>query len=80
MEQRIGTIMIILDNEKANVEEVNRLISDHSSLVLGRQGIPLRGKGLNVISLVIEGTTDEIGSLTGSLGRKEGVKIKSMLA
>jgi metal-responsive CopG/Arc/MetJ family transcriptional regulator len=32
-----------------------------------------------VISLVLEGTTDEIGSLTGQIGRINGVQTKSVL-
>ena len=33
----------------------------------------------NIISLILEGTTDEIGSLTGQLGRLQGIDVKSVL-
>jgi putative iron-only hydrogenase system regulator len=49
-------------------------------MILGRQGIPLRDRSTSVISLVLEGNTDLIGSLTGKLGRLPGVKVKSVLA
>ena len=32
-----------------------------------------------IISVIFEGTTDEIGSLTGQLGRIEGIEVKSAL-
>ena len=33
----------------------------------------------SIISVIFEGTTDEIGSLTGQLGRIEGIEVKSAL-
>jgi hypothetical protein len=32
---------------------------------------------MSLINLVVEGTTDEIGSLTGQLGKLEGIEVKS---
>ena len=78
MEKRIGTAIIIVD-DPAKAEILNRIISDHSALVLGRQGIPIRERGFSVISLVLEGTTDDLGSLTGKIGKIEGLRIKSVL-
>ena len=79
MEPRIGAV-IILVSEKGDVQRINAIISEHSDLILGRQGIPLRHRSTNVISLVLEGDTDRMGSLTGKLGRLPGVKVKSLLA
>jgi len=79
MEKRLGAAIILID-ANADVRRVNSLISDHAALIIGRQGIPLRDRGLNIISLVLEGNTDEIGALTGKLGRLDGVKVKSLLA
>ena len=79
MEQRIGAV-IILVNEEGDIQRINSIITEHSELILGRQGIPLRDRATNVISLVLEGDTDRIGSLTGKLGRMPGVKVKSVLA
>ena len=78
-ERRIGAVLILL-GEGADIHRINSLISEHSDIILGRQGIPLRDRSVNVISLVLEGDTDRIGSLTGKLGRLSGVKVKSMLA
>ena len=43
-------------------------------MIIGRQGIPLRERSINVISLVLEGDTDRMGSLTGKLGRASRCK------
>jgi len=79
MEPRIGAV-IILVSEEGDIQRINGIISEHSELILGRQGIPLRDRATNVISLVLEGDTDRMGSLTGKLGRLPGVKVKSVLA
>jgi len=79
MEKRIGAI-ILLVKEKDNVQKLNDILSMHASVIIGRQGIPIRDKGINVISLVVEGTNDEISTLSGQLGRLEGITSKSVFA
>ena len=79
MEQRIGAV-IILVGEGGDIHRINAIISEHAYMILGRQGIPLRERSTSVISLVLEGNTDLMGSLTGKLGRLPGVKVKSVLA
>jgi putative iron-only hydrogenase system regulator len=78
MERRFGAVILVLTAE-SDVQRVNSIISAHAEMILGRQGIPLRERSASVISLVLEGDTDRIGSLTGKLGRLEGVRVKSVL-
>jgi len=61
------------------VPRVNTLLTEHSEIILGRQGIPIRDHGINIISLVIEGNTDQINALTGKIGKLEGVEVRSIL-
>jgi putative iron-only hydrogenase system regulator len=77
MEKRIGAI-IILVKEKENVQKLNDILTHHASVIIGRQGIPIRDKGINVISLVVEGTNDEISTLSGQLGKLEGITSKAV--
>jgi putative iron-only hydrogenase system regulator len=78
MEKRIGAAVILIEN-KDHVDEMNHLMSVHSSIILARQGVPLREKGISIITLILEGTTDQISALTGKIGRLEGVQVKSVL-
>jgi putative iron-only hydrogenase system regulator len=55
------------------------LLSEYSDLILGRQGIPIREEGIHIISLVIEGSTDQINALTGKIGKLDGAEVKSIL-
>ncbi|MGE4538146.1 MAG: TM1266 family iron-only hydrogenase system putative regulator [Desulfovibrio sp.] len=79
MNRRIGVVGIVIEEPKHVSEKVNAIISDHGHLVLGRMGIPKPEYQVGVMSLIIEGTTDEIGSLTGRLGNLPGVTVKSAL-
>jgi putative iron-only hydrogenase system regulator len=79
MEKRIGAILILV-REKDNIQKLNDILTRHAALIIGRQGIPVRDRGVSVISLVIEGTHDQISTLSGQLGRIEGVTAKAVLA
>ncbi|ABP68002.1 putative transcriptional regulator, CopG family [Caldicellulosiruptor saccharolyticus DSM 8903] len=79
MERRIGVIGIVVENRKEVSDKLNKILSEHGEIIVGRMGIPYRERGLCVISLIVDGTTDEIGALTGKLGALSGVKVKSAL-
>ncbi len=78
MEKRIGTITILIKGKTA-VPVVNVLLSEYSSIILARQGLPLHNRNISVISLVIEGTIETISALTGKIGRLKDVEVKSIL-
>lgn len=78
MEKRIGVVAILIQGRES-VGQVNQILSSHNNIIEGRLGMPFRDKGVQVISLVVEGTTDQIGALTGPLGRLAGVQVKSVL-
>lgn len=78
MEKRIGCALILIE-DNSQVIRLNEILSEHASIIIGRQGIPLRDRNISVMSIVLEGSTDEIGSLTGKVGRLKGIKVKSVL-
>jgi putative iron-only hydrogenase system regulator len=78
MEKRIGAVLILVET-KESVQKLNQILTTHADIIIGRQGIPLASKGISVISLVLEGSTDAIGSLTGPIGKLPGVQVKSLL-
>ncbi|HNX58358.1 MAG TPA: iron-only hydrogenase system regulator [Spirochaetota bacterium] len=78
MEKRLGVVAILV-TDRTSVPKINTILSDYSELVLGRLGVPMRDKGVHVISLVVEGDTDRIGALTGKIGRLAGAEVKSIL-
>ena len=75
MESRVAVISIIV-TEADKVEVLNNLLHEYSKYILGRMGVPYREKNLNIISIAIDAPMDEINSLTGALGRLEGINAK----
>ena len=80
MEKRLGFVGIIIENRQQAAAEVNRVLSDHGDLIVARLGLPYPRRGIHIITLVVDATTDELGQLTGRLGRIEGVTVRSALA
>lgn len=75
METRIAVLSIIVeDTDKTG--QLNDLIHEYSDYVVGRMGIPYREKGINIISLVLDAPQTEISSLSGKIGRLDGVTAK----
>ncbi len=77
MEKRIGVVGIVVENRE-HVPRLNSILSEHADLIVGRMGIP-RKSSVNVIALIVEGSNEEIGALTGKLGNLKGVKVRSAL-
>lgn len=42
-------------------------------------GVPYRERGLSIIALLVDGSTDALGAMTGKLGNIPGVKVRSVL-
>jgi putative iron-only hydrogenase system regulator len=78
MEKRIGAALILVENRES-ASRLNQILSVHADIIIARQGIPLHQRGIHVISLVLEGTSDEIGALTGPIGKLNGVQVKTLM-
>jgi putative iron-only hydrogenase system regulator len=78
MEKRLGAALILIENRES-VNKLNQILTLHADVIIGRQGIPMLGRGVSVISLVLEGTSDELSALTGPIGKLEGVQVKTLM-
>jgi putative iron-only hydrogenase system regulator len=75
METRVAVISIIV-TESDRVEMLNDLLHEYASYIIGRMGIPYKEKGISIISIAIDASMDKINSLTGALGRLDGINAK----
>lgn len=78
MEKRVGVVGIVVENLES-AEDVNQILHDYSYIIVGRMGIPYRDRGISVISVIVDGTSDEIGAMTGKLGKVKNVSVKSAM-
>ncbi|MFL0249081.1 TM1266 family iron-only hydrogenase system putative regulator [Clostridium neuense] len=79
MDKRIAVVGIIVENLEM-ATEVNKILHTYSSIIVGRMGIPYRERGLSVISIIVDGTSDELSAMTGKLGKISGVSVKSAMS
>ena len=75
METRVAVISIIV-TQSDKVEMLNDLLHEYSAYIIGRMGIPYKEKGISIISIAIDAPMDKINSLTGALGRLDGINAK----
>lgn len=78
MDKRIGIVGIVIEDLSC-VARVNSILHEYAGLIVGRMGLPYRERGVSVISLIVDGSNDEISALTGKLGRITGAAVKSMI-
>ena len=78
MESRIGVVGIVVEDRNI-AKRVNEILSEYSEIIVGRMGIPYRERQVSVISIIVDGSTDQIGAMTGKLGKLPGVSVKSAL-
>lgn len=77
--ERMGFVGIVID-DKASVQAVNEILSAFGPIIRGRMGVPDHHTGEAVIGLIVKGTNEQLGAMTGRLGNLSGVQVKSALA
>ena len=75
METRVASISIIVENPDS-VESLNKILHEGGKYIIGRMGIPYREKNVSIISVAIDAPQDVINSMSGSIGRLNGVQSK----
>lgn len=78
MDKRIGVVGIVVEKFE-NAQKVNEILHEFAHVIVGRMGIPYKERGISVISLIVDGTSDEISAMTGKLGKIDGVNVKSAM-
>ncbi len=76
METRVAIIGIIVEDSES-VSQLNSILHEYSSIIVGRMGLPYREKDISIISIAVDGTTEEISALSGKIGRLRGVSAKA---
>lgn len=75
MESRVAIIGIIVEN-KDSVELLNSILHEYGKFIIGRMGLPYSKRGINIISIVVDAPQDEINTLSGKIGKLDGVTSK----
>ncbi len=78
-QNRIAVIGVVVNNREETAKRVNDILSNFGNIIVGRMGLPYKEREISVISIIVDGTNDEIGALTGKLGNIPGIKVKVAL-
>ena len=76
METRVAVMGIIVENT-ASVEGLNALLHEYGNYIIGRMGLPYREKNISIVSIAIDAPQDVISTLSGKIGRLNGVSVKT---
>lgn len=79
MKEKVAIIGIFIQDINA-AAQVNELLHEYADCIIGRIGVPYREKSLNIISVIVNATSDQISTLSGRLGRINGISAKAMQA
>ncbi|MBR7095538.1 MAG: iron-only hydrogenase system regulator [Clostridia bacterium] len=77
MEQRVALIAIIIE-KKDHVGRLNDLLHEYGDYVIGRMGLPYPKRGIQIISVAVDAPRDVINTLSGKLGRLDGITTKTV--
>ena len=77
MDTRVAVIGIIVE-QPDSVEEMNHLLTQYGSYIIGRMGVPYEKKQISVISVVLDAPQDIISALSGKLGALPGISTKTI--
>lgn len=76
METRVAVISIIVEKiESAAL--LNDILHEYGKYIIGRMGIPYRDKNISVISVAVDAPQDVINTLSGKIGKLDGVNSKA---
>lgn len=78
MDKRVGVIGIVVEDLNSSTR-VNEVLHEYSHIIIGRMGVPYKEREISVISLIVDGTSDEISAMTGNIGNIAGVTVKSAI-
>ena len=76
METRVAIIGIIVQDENS-IGLLNTVLHEYGKYIIGRMGIPYSAKGINIISIAVDAPQDVISSLSGKIGKLQGISTKT---
>jgi putative iron-only hydrogenase system regulator len=78
-QRRLGVIAVILKSPEKSFNDFNNFLHQFGDIIVGRMGIPYKERGISIVSIIVDGTNDQIGSLAGKIGQLPQVSVKSVL-
>ena len=72
---RIGVVGIMIEGDRSHANKVQSILHEYGEIIVGRMGIPDRQRGVNAISVIVDGTNQQIETLKNKLSEIESVTV-----
>jgi hypothetical protein len=83
MKKHLATITILSDDRHNNAIAIQKVMTESSKLIHARLGVNLvpacSAQCMGIITLIAEGSSDEIKTLTAKFNKIKSVKAKSLV-
>lgn len=79
MTTRVAMISIVVEKPD-HIKDVNQILHEYSSYIIGRMGIPYKERAISLISVAMDAPADKISAMTGKLGMLDGITSKALYA
>lgn len=79
MERIIGVIGLVAANRKESCGQLNEILSGSGEVVMGRIGLPYRDRGVSLLSLLVDGSAEELAVLIKKIEELPDVIVKVAL-
>lgn len=79
MDTRVAILAIVVE-ERDRAEELNHILHEYSSYIIGRMGIPYEKRAVSLISVAVDAPQDVISTLSGRIGNIDGISAKAVYA
>lgn len=76
-ENRISVLSIVVEDTES-AAKINELLHTFDKYIVGRLGIPYKEKAVSVICVVMDAPPAAVSSLSGKIGRLNGVSVKTV--
>lgn len=76
-ETRVAIIAIVVE-QREQAEELNHILHEYGSYIIGRMGLPYEKKGISLISVAVDAPQNVISALAGRIGNLSGVSAKTV--
>lgn len=77
METRVAIVSIVVETPE-QVGELNHILHEYGSYIIGRMGIPYQKRGISLISVAMDAPADAISAMTGKIGMLKGITSKAV--
>lgn len=78
-ENRLSVISIIIEDTSIS-SEINELLHNYGTYIVGRMGIPYKDRDVSIICVVLDAPGNVTSALSGKLGMLKGVATKTIIA